>query len=340
MRIHFFTPPPAQRIGGLDAAINGLRDALERNGIEVDASLPATDHCESVAHFHGLWQSSHIGLARQCVARGIPYIISPHGMLEPWAMRHKWWKKWPYFHLIEKRCLARANAVLATGRLEAERLSQLLPRQRIESFPLGLTGEASPDYHAARASLGWQLDERVLLFLSRLHVKKGLDLLMRVLASAPKLEPLRLVIVGGGEERYVRSVRQLARDLSSSLPRVDWIGEVWGEKRWAYFQGADLFCLPTHSENFGLAVLEACQVGTLALTTSTTPWAEHLADGRGLICDPNEDSVRAQLERFFSQPRQTAEQRRALADWARSSFHWDSLAPRYAALYRSLAQAA
>ena len=336
MNVHFFTPPPAQRIGGLDAAINGLRAALVRAGATVDETLPDRAEGEHIVHFHGLWQLRYVRLAKRCAALKIPYVVSPHGMLEPWAMQHKRWKKWPYFYFIEKCLLTRATALFATGCLETERLKKLIPGQRIESLPLGMTGSAKPNYEAARAQLGWQPGERVLLFLSRLHVKKGLELLLRTLAKVERREPTRLVIVGGGDEHYVHAVHQLAEELGAVLPRVDWIGEVWGEDRWPYFQGADLFCLPTFSENFGLAVLDACQVGTPALTTSTTPWIEYLADGRGYLCKPREDSVREKLASIFAEPRWTPERRENLAAWAWSTFHWDALAPRYLACYRSL----
>ena len=339
MNVHFFTPPPAQRIGGLDAAIDGLRAALLRAGSTVDETLPEAATGEHVVHFHGLWQPRSVRLAKRCAALGIPYVVSPHGMLEPWAMRHKRWKKWPYFQFIEKSFLARAAALLATGCLESDRLKKLIPGQRIDSLPLGLTGDAKPDYEAARAKLGWPREERVLLFLSRLHVKKGLELLLRALAKVERREPTRLVIVGGGEADYVQSVHQLADALGPALPRVDWIGEVWGEDRWPYFQGADLFCLPTFSENFGLAVLDACQVGTPALTTSTTPWIEHLASDRGYLCEPREDRIRESLAHIFQEPRRTPEARQALADWAWRTFHWDALAPRYLACYRTAAHA-
>ena len=338
MNIHFFSPPAAQRVGGLDAAIEGLRAALIRAGATVDDALPATGEGEHAVHFHGLWQLGYVRVAKRCAALGIPYVVSPHGMLEPWAMRHKWWKKWPYFYLVEKCLLSRAGALLATGRLEAERLERLVSGQRVESLPLGMTGDARPNYDAARAQLGWQGDERVLLFLSRLHVKKGMHLLLRALAAVERSEKTRLVIVGGGDADYVRSVRALATELGDALPRVDWIGEVWGEARWPYFQSADLFCLPTFSENFGLAVLEACQVGTPALTTTATPWAEYLADGLGFLCEPHVDSIRGALARFFKADRATPDARRKLSEWAWSEFHWDALAARYLACYRSLSR--
>ncbi len=337
MNVHFFQPPPAQRIGGLDAAIQGLRGALTRHGVTVDEELPAGGGGH-VVHFHGLWQPAHARLARECVKRSLPYVVSPHGMLEPWAWRHKWWKKWPYFQFVEKRHLARAAALLATGPMEAQRLQKFAARQRIESLPLGLTGEARPNYKPARQQLGWAAEEIVLLFLSRLHVKKGPDLLLRALAGMKWPAVTRLVIVGDGERAYVEALKRIAEDRAGSLPRIDWVGAVWGEARWKYFQGADLFCLPSHSENFGLAVLEASQVGTCTLTTEDTPWSQELPAASSYIGRPRVDSVRESLTRFFAHSRQTTTQRAELSEWAWQRFAWDRLAPSYIAFYESLAR--
>ncbi len=352
MKIRFFEPPENQKAGGLNAAIDSLRLALEKLGHEVriNGDTPTRDDTDAV-HFHGLWQRNFPTLARTCRKRGIPYVVSPHGMLEPWARRKKWWKKWPYFQLIEKRWIAGAACVLATAKPEAERLAGFFPRNRIESLPLGLTGDKRPDYAGARARLGWNTEETVLLFLSRIHEKKGLDLLLRALAESAadtpvrgasvqtgmSASPSRLVIVGPEEQpAYAARCRDFIAHNAKRLPRTDWLGAVWGEDRWSYFQGADLFCLPTHSENFGLAVLEACQVGTPALTTTETPWADSLGSGRGFIARPEVTDIRTQLTRFFSNPRSGADERAVLAAWAWENFDWATLAPRYAALYGSL----
>jgi len=334
MKVAFLEPPAAQRVGGLDGAIRSLEKAMRTLGIDVLPSFE--DGGASVVHFHGLWQPAHSRLSARLAARGVPFIVSPHGMLEPWAWRHKWWKKWPYFLLRERAHLRRASCLLATAPEEATRLQAMVPGARVEALPLGFTGDAAPNYESAREQLGWRDDETVLLFLSRLHEKKGLDLLLRALARGGAPSGTRLAIVGGGEAAYVSSMRHLAAKLA--LPHVDWIGEVWGEARWPFFQGADLFCLPSHSENFGLAVLEACQTGTLALTTDRTPWGAWLGGGRGIIAQPNDASVASALARFFSQGKRSAEQRAALANWTREHFSWNALGPRYAALYRELAE--
>ncbi len=337
MKLHFFEPPPAQRVGGIDAAIHSLRVALRATGVEVDDRLPDDDGGAHVVHFHGLWQPAFLPIARECRRRRIPYVVSPHGMLEEWAWRHRWWKKWPYFHLVEKRFLSRAAALLATAEPEADRLRQMIPGQRSASLPLGLLGDAGPDCEAARAALGWRAEERVLLFLSRIHEKKGLDLLLRALATITLPPATRLVIVGGGEAACVDGLKALAADLAARLPRVDWLGEIWGVGRWKYFQAADLFCLPSHSENFGLAVLEACQVGTPALTTTATPWADYLADQHAYLCDPTLESIRSALTRFFQDDRADAAARATLSHWTHSEFAWPALIRRYVDFYAGLA---
>lgn len=356
MNIHFFEPPAVQKAGGLDAAIQSLRAALCRHGHEVKMNVPLpSSGTDTLVHFHGLWQRDFPAIARRCGAQRIPFVVSPHGMLEPWARRHKWWKKWPYFHLVEKPWIKTAACILATGEPEAGRLRCMFPRGRVESLPLGLTAATRPGYEDARRALGWGADETVLVFISRIHVKKGLDLLLAALAESGADTPvrtgtvqtgvsasrLRLVIVGPEEQpAYAARCREFAVTNAARLPRIDWPGAMWGDARWPYFQGADLFCLPTHSENFGLAVLEALQVGTPALTTTGTPWAATLTDGRGFIATPDVGGIRAQLEDFLSQPRRTPAQRAAISDWAWANFDWDVLAPRYIALYASLLEKA
>lgn len=337
MTIHFAEPPAAKRIGGLDAAIRGLESALQRRGIEVKTGSAHEAKRGDVVHFHGLWQYDHAKLSSELAARGVSIVVSPHGMLEPWAWQHRWWKKWPYYWAVERRHLHRAKAVLATATPESVRLKQMLGNQRVVALPLGLTDESAfPDYDAARKRLGWEPDETVFLFLSRLHPKKGLDLLLRGLALVELPVKSRLVIVGGGEPKYVESMQALAESLRDRMPRVEWIGEIWGAARWPYFQGANLFCLPTHSENFGLAVLEACQVGTPALTTSTTPWAQWLNSSRGYIADPTVESVAKQLRAYLDRPNDSSYRRADLAQWTHDNFSWRVLAERFEEFYRSL----
>src|SRR5580704_12565200 len=116
MKVGFYAPPAHQRLGGLDQAILSLQQHLDCS-VELEPKDPSA--CD-IIHFHGLWQPRFRALALRCESESIPYVVSPHGMLEPWAWRHKWWKKWPYFLLAERRFLNGAHSILATSQIEED----------------------------------------------------------------------------------------------------------------------------------------------------------------------------------------------------------------------------
>jgi glycosyltransferase involved in cell wall biosynthesis len=341
MIVHFFEPHPAQKTGGLELAIRSLERFLRQAGV-TGCSNPPIEGLGAregeVVHFHGLWQPKFLRISAHCRRRRIPYVVSPHGMLEPWAWRHKRWKKWPWYHLFERRHLSGASRLLTTSEAEARNVKTYLPSTDCRALPLGLAAEHHPDYAASRRKLGWSDSEVVLLFLSRIHPKKGIDLLLRALAG---LEPgsvrnVRLAIVGGGEARYVRELKTFTQRESHRLPRVEWLGEIWGDDKWNYFQGADLFCLPSYSENFGLAILEALQVGTRVLVTDQTPWDIVPSLGAGIIVEPEENAIRSALLKFLVNPGWTDAQREALASRICSRFSWDAVGPGYLRFYEEI----
>jgi glycosyltransferase involved in cell wall biosynthesis len=337
--VRFFEPPVAQRNGGLEAAIGLMADSLARLGVPVERKSTVRDLGSAtgpeVAHFHGLWQPSFLRASAECRRSSIPYIVSPHGMLEPWAWRHKRWKKWPWFYFLERRHLDGAAQLLTTSDAEQGNLKRFLNSPKCCAIPLGMTSAAQPNYESARRSLGWNNAELVLLFLSRIHPKKGLELLLSALQSldAPERGRLRLVIVGGGDEKYVSELKALIERKQNCLPRVDWVGEIWDDRKWQYLQGADLLCLPSYSENFGLVVLEALQVGTRVLTTDQTPWAAIPQWNGGFITTPTVEGVRIGLLRFLEIAEWSLAQRRDLAARIHSEYSWDKLSPRYVKLY-------
>jgi glycosyltransferase involved in cell wall biosynthesis len=336
MKVRFITPPKELQKGGIENAVEGLREALLGLGIPV-ADGPDFEDPEAIHHFHGLWNFGHSRLARRLAQSHRPYVVSPHGMLEPWAWHHRRWKKLPYFHLIEKQMLRQAAALFVTSGMERDHLARVISHPRVEVLPLGCRDVRGPEREVARQALGWGADRRVMLFLSRVDPKKGLHLLLDALAQRPEMrERWRLVVVGDGPSEYRRQLEEQAARNEAALPLIDWVGPVWGDRRWPYLQGADLFCLPTHSENFGIAVLESFHVGTPVLTTTGTPWIEFQQRDGVFIAEPTVSALRDVLGKVDCRLDQqwTEDSRHALATWAQEKFSWPQLAGQYQAAYQ------
>lgn len=335
MKVSFISPPHELQKGGIENAIEGLRAALLATGVAVSDELVIDDH-ELVHHFHGLWNPMHSRIAARLRSNRRPYVVSPHGMLEPWAFQNRRWKKLPYFHLIERRFLMGAASVFVTSSMEKDHLLAVLPHPNVEVLPLGCRDPQMPNYVNSRASLGWSASESVMLYLSRVDPKKGLHLLFDAISSIPEMATSwKLVIVGDGPDDYVTSIKQQQSRLGEKLPTIEWVGAVWGDDRWKYLQAADLFVLPTQSENFGIAVLEALHVGTPVLTTSETPWLDHASMDGIFICEPTIESIRAALKNKVM--RRSADwsvgDRELLASWAEARFSWPYLVTDYLTAY-------
>lgn len=219
-------------------------------------------------HDHGIWLPHNRSLAHVTRRRQIPRVVSLHGMLEPWAWQHKRWKKRLVWLLSQHHDLRTATALHATSPAEAARLHQLFPTVPIACIPLGVDGPpadlpAAPPTEAPAA--------RQALFLSRLHEKKGvLNLIEAWHQIAP--QGWQLVIAGPDEQGH-RAILE-HRIATLKLQTVKLVGPVAGATKWQYYQRADLFILPTYSENFGIVIAEALAAGTPVMTTQATPWAE------------------------------------------------------------------
>ncbi|MGK0185220.1 MAG: glycosyltransferase involved in cell wall biosynthesis [Verrucomicrobiales bacterium] len=329
--VNYLIPPAHERAGGIDTALMGLGRHLSAVTSSETDIAPNT----ALVHFHGIWQTQHRHAYQTCLEENIPYVVSPHGMLEPWAWKHKIWKKWPYFQLTERSHLRNAAAVFAASQLEADNLTRFVSPDRVQVLPFGIDKLNLPDRQDARKRLGFNDDERILLYFSRIDRKKGLDLLLDALRGVTSTG-WRLVIAGDGDANFAHELKVFADSHQRQLPSITWTGGVWGEERWDYLAGSDLFCLPTRSENFGFAVLEALWAGTPVVTTNTTPWAQHLEVEGIDICNPDPFSLRDTLSSLILGPEFGAQQRSNLRDWCKDTYHWETIAQQYADAYRTL----
>jgi glycosyltransferase involved in cell wall biosynthesis len=294
-----------------------------------------------VIHTHALWMVPGI-YARNAAARsGIPLVISPRGMLDPWSLKRRRATKnvaaWSY----ENRNLRSAKLLHATSDLEAESIRRYGLRQPIAVLPNGVDVPA-PDEVPSREILEQRFPElrgkRWLLFLGRLDPKKGLDLLLALWREmGPRFPSWRLVIagpdLGGFGAKMVASVAAEPELVS----RTTFTGMLEGGMKSAAFAHSELFVLPTRGENFGIAIAESLGHGTPVITTTAAPWAEIAEHGCGWCVLPEEAAIGAALANALSLPptelAQMGERGRALV---KTQFSWNSIGERWVEVYRWL----
>lgn len=219
-----------------------------------------------VVHINGCWQPQLLLFQRAAQSLRIPVVLSPHGMLEPWIVkRHYWTRKWPAIQLYQRGLIKRADYLHATADTEKDNLLRLGWNARITVIPNAVNIEELP------LKDNWKIKRRIV-FMSRLHVKKGLELLFEALSHLkPDLDGYEVIIAGEGEPDYVETLKKAA--ISFGLSEVViFVGGVYGAEKVSLLQSADFFVLPTYSENFGIVVAEALACGTPVITTHGTPW--------------------------------------------------------------------
>ena len=255
---------------------------------------------------NGLWQYQGFAAWRAFAGSTVPYYVFPHGMLDPWFKRTfplKHAKKWLYWPWADYRVLRDATAVIFTS--EEERLlartSFWLYRARERVSPLG----ADKPQHPATSELFLSRfpavrDTRVLLFLGRLHPKKGCDLLIDALAQiSDGATNISLVMAGPDQVGWAEKLRARAEELKLQVP-VIFTGMLEGELKASAFAAADAFVLPSHQENFGLAVVEALAMGVPVLISNRVNiWREVQADGAGMVDDDDLGGTTRLLQKWI-----------------------------------------
>jgi glycosyltransferase involved in cell wall biosynthesis len=271
---------------------------------------------------HGLWQ--YHGLATRQALQGlsVPYYVFAHGMLDPWfkhAFPLKHLKKCLYWSWGEYRVLRDARAVLFTTGEE-----RFLARQSFKPYRarerIVPCGTPAPPGDAARLRARFRqayptlATQRVLLFLGRLHPKKGCDLLLEAFARIAPAEPgLHLVMAGTGDAGVVSRLQALARELRVAT-RVTWTGLLQHDMKWGAFAASDAFVLPSHQENFGIAVTEALASGIpVLISDKVNIWREVDADQAGFVASDTIEGTTANLRRWLALDPVCAERMRAQA---------------------------
>ncbi|MFM9997138.1 MAG: glycosyltransferase [Phycisphaerales bacterium] len=331
--------PGVPRVVRLGPGTGPLRGLTRGDVGRVRGLLAGVD----VAHLHGVWERSTAQVAAACRRARVPYVVTVHGMLDDWCMAQRAAKKRLYLTLIGGRMLRGAAAVHCTAQAEMDQARKWFPVDLGVVIPLPMDLAAyrtPPSPEIARAAYNVRAGVPGLLFLSRLHPKKGVEALIHAAAQ------LRgggitadVLIAGSGEPAYEAGIRALALKLDLG-PNVRLLGLVTGDLKLSLYRSADLFVLPTHQENFGYVLLEAMACGTPIVTTRGVDiWRELEATGAATIIERDDDAA--------TTGRRLAEViRPALADltrlraagargreWVLSTCDAAAVTPRYLGLY-------
>lgn len=253
----------------------------------------------------GIWQYHSLACWRALCKGSTPYVVFPHGMLDPWFKRAyplKHAKKWLYWPWAEYRVLRDAAAVLFTS--EEERL---LAR---ESFWLYRCREVVVNYGTSMPPENTEVQsgafferfpqlrgKRLLLSLGRIHVKKGCDLLIQAFAKVLAQDPhWHLVMAGPDQVGWQAHLISLARRLGVERA-ITWTGMLSGEIKYGALKSAEVFVLPSHQENFGIVVAESLACGTpVLISNKVNIWREVLEDGAGLVANDDLEGTSSLLK--------------------------------------------
>jgi glycosyltransferase involved in cell wall biosynthesis len=286
-----------------------------------------------IVHIHGIWQAHCAAAGAICRRLGRPFLVSAHGMLEPWALRNKRWKKSPYSAVFERRNLRSAACLraLTTGEIaDYRRYGLRAPAALIPNgvnLPPGIGPE--PFYRDFPQLAG----KRLALFLSRVHYKKGVDILCRAWAAVAKDFPeAHLVIAGPDFEGTLDRVEALVHELGMDA-RVTFAGMLDGEAKWAALAASEFFVLPSHSEGFSMAILEALAAARPVIITPGCYFPEVAEAGCGIVTDPSDGMVASVLRAMLGcAPEERAAMGARGVQLVRSNFSWPIIGERMASI--------
>jgi len=292
----------------------------------------------------GLWRYHALGAVRALRGSGVPTFVFTHGMLDPWFRKRYPWKhviKQVSWWIAEGPLLNSANGVLFTCEEERVLARNAFWPYAVNAACVGygtcdVADDAPAQIAAFRAALPQLASRRFLLFLSRIHEKKGCDLLIDAFAGIARDQPdLDLVIAGPDQSGLVARLRAQAEGFGFGLAgRIHYPGLLTGDAKFGAFRAAEAFALTSHQENFGIVVAEALACRTpVLISDKVNIWREVVEDGAGLVESDTLEGARRLLRRFFDL---SPEDRSAMRQHARGCFEQrfrlDSVADRLMAL--------
>ena len=257
----------------------------------------------------GMWQYSGFGVRKALKGSNTPYFVFPHGMLDPWFCKKyplKHLKKLIYWHLAEKKVLNGAKAVIFTSEeeklLAGESFGEYNRNREVVNYGIsGVTGDADREKEAFLDKYTHLKGRKIILFMGRIHPKKGCDILLNAFSCCiSKYPDAHLVLAGPDQVGWKKELSGLAEEKGITND-ITWTGMLKGDLKRGAYKSADAFILPSHQENFGIAVVEAlsCSVPVL-ISNKVNIWREIVSSGAGFAEDDDLEGTTKLLDGWFS----------------------------------------
>ena len=303
----------------------------------LDQAVPQAD----VVHLHSLYLFHTWYTARLCRRHGVPYLLRPHGTLDPFLWRRHRARKAVLEALFQNRVLREASAIHYTAEEEMRLAAPYAQGAPGVVVPNGLDlaeYAALPERGGFRAQHPEIGSRRIVLFLSRLNFKKGLDVLIPAFARSARGHDLHLVLAGPDDGQLAAARGWVAEHGIGG--RTTFVGMLDHAAKLACFRDAAMFVLPSYSENFGIAIVEAMACGVpVAISDRVNIWREIAAAGAGLVAPPTIDDLTRQIDRLAADPAAAAAMGERGQRLVAEKFAWSKIARELETVYRTLASA-
>lgn len=326
------------RVGIRVVKIEGQGRSMDRLSPTQLSDLEREIRLTDVVHLHSMWSGANIQAASTASRSGKPYVLSVHGMLDDWCMSQRRLKKVAFLKTFNRGLIRNAATIHCTAAAELEQASRWIPRDRgvVVPLPLDLADYAQLPETSVAFEAFPQISRStpIVLFLSRIHYKKGLDRLIRASALLHECgTPHQLVVAGTGEGDYPEEMRRLASSMGID-GHSHFVGFVSGMTKVALLRLADVFALPTSQENFGFVYFEALATGTPVVTTrGTDTWPELAESGAGIIVGNDPESFANAIKQLLSHADRGRSMGLAGRRWVFEHLGTSSVAAAYTSMY-------
>jgi glycosyltransferase involved in cell wall biosynthesis len=298
-----------------------------------------------VVHIHAVFSHACLAAAQSCRRHSVPYVVRPLGTLDPWSLRQKRFRKQLFWKVAAKRMLGGAAAIHYTAEKERRLAEHSLGLKRGVVIGLGvdsalLRNESEPGlFRQNQPSLG---SHPFVLVMSRIHPKKGLELLLQTfvdLIAEKRFQHWRLVIAGDGDPAYIQSLKQLAR-ASRIADHILFPGWLEGTEKVSALRSAELLALPSHQENFGLCVVEALACGVPVLVSTKVNLCREIEAARaGWVTPLTPKDLKGALQSALQDKEQRRQRGLAGREFVKLRFSWPAIARELITLYGGIGNA-